>query len=76
MTYSDGLYAVEQFDWVEFKDVQTGWYEDGQIVRLFPRKHEADVRYEIADHNRARGARRNRTVRLPITDLELVRRDG
>ena len=75
-TYSDGEYRVEEFDHVEFADPEDGLRDEGQIVRVYPRKLEADVRCAVSDHFRPRGGRRSRTVRLPIGALELVRRDG
>ncbi|MCR9122981.1 MAG: hypothetical protein NXH91_11990 [Phyllobacteriaceae bacterium] len=75
-TYSDGVYAVEQFDWVEFIDPAGGLRGEGQITRVYPRKGEARVRFEQPFHHRARGQRRMRAVRLPIEALELIRRDG
>lgn len=76
LTYSDGIYTVEAFDHVAFIDPKDQLRDEGQIVRIYPRKNEADVRCAVADHLRARGARRMRTVRLSINAIDLIRRDG
>ena len=74
--YGDGIYAVEEFDHVAFTDPADGLTGEGQITRIYPRKREARVRYQLGDHMRARGTRRTRTLRLPVAELELIRRDG
>lgn len=67
-------YAVEPFDHVLF-DFR-GLRHDGQIVKLHPMSGEATVRFEMADHLRRRGQRRQTSIRLPVSEIEFERRDG
>lgn len=76
--YYDGNctdYHVEANDIVEVEI--DGTTSAGQVVALHPRSGQVTVRYE--DHHdcyRTTGNPRRKSVRVDLSDVDLVRRDG
>lgn len=71
--YSDGERA-ELGDTVAFLigDVE----HEGQLAALYPRKHEAKVRFADHSDTNRNGTGKLKTRTVPIAEIDLLRREG
>lgn len=74
LAYTDGTYEVEQFDHVELR--LNGFVFEGQVTKVHPRIGQVTVRYDDYEDPQRDGTPRQRGVRVPVADVDLVRRDG
>ncbi|WP_119167087.1 hypothetical protein [Algihabitans albus] len=69
-------YVVELFDRVEVR-LGDGMVAEGLVKKIHPRRREVSVRYEDhIDAYRTTSNPRRKTVRVPVTAVDLIARDG
>lgn len=71
----DGEYQVEQFDKVDLRFESHTF--DGEVRELHPRLRKVTVRFEdYRDLARTTSRARFRSVRVPVSDVDLIARDS